>query len=445
MEIKEMNFTKGRVSSNLLKFALPFLGSSFFQQLYSTTDGIIVGKFVGKTGLAAIDSVYNFLKIPTLFFIGISMGATIILSQYYGAGEKSEMSVVAHTIMTFSLMSGFAASLLGIFFAPDILYLLQIPNDIYVMTLSYVQIYFCGLVASLIFNSTAGILRAMGDSRTPFYIMGFACLINVVLDLLFVAKLKMGVAGAAMATIIVQFLGTFIIIKVFMNSKNEIVFSLQKLKIKWEKLKSIVKMGLPLALQSAIYPFANMLIQTRINNTGTDNIAAYALCGKLDFIVWPVTESIGMAVTTFVAQNYGAKLFYRVKQGMKTGIALAVGTITILDVILFIFCEQIGKLFLASCDHNVIPIMAHLLRFLLPFNLFYVVAEILCAVIRGRGETFRPMIITLVCTCGIRVLWIMVAVNQESTIKMILTSYPLSWIINGIAFIVFYRNFAIRS
>jgi Na+-driven multidrug efflux pump len=217
------------------------------------------------------------------------------------------------------------------------------------------------------------------------------------------------------------------------------------LKIKWEKLKSIVKVGLPLALQSAIYPFANMLIQTRINNTGTDNIAAYALCGKLDFIVWPVTESIGMAVTTFVAQNYGAKLLNRVKQGMKTGVALAVGTITVLDVILFVFCEQLGKLFLASCDHNVVPIMAHLLRFLLPFNLFYVVAEILCAVIRGRGETFRPMIITLVCTCGIRVLWIMVAVNQESTIKMILTSYPLSWIINGVAFIVFYRNFAIRS
>lgn len=441
MKAKEMDLTKGSVVRNLLLFSLPLLGSCFFQQFYSTVDAIIVGKYVGKTGLAAIDAVFNFLKLPTLFFVGISLGATIIISQYFGAKNKEEMSEVAHTIIAFSFVSGIIASFAGMFFAPYGLWLLQIPGDIYAMTLIYVQIRFWGLVACLLFNVGAGILRAVGDSTTPFYIMVFACVGNVILDLFFVGWLNWGVAGAAWATIIVQFLGTLYILKMLNNSKGSVSLEICKLKIHWDKLGKIINLGIPLALQSAVYPFANMIIQARVNCTGTDNIAAYALCGKLDFIVWPTVESLGMAVSTLVAQNYGAKLYARVRESMKTGLGLTAGVIIVIDFILLMWCEPIGKCFLNAKDHNIVPLTVRVMWLLLPFNMLFVISEILSGAIRGMGETFRPMIISLICTCGVRVVWILFVVPEDATLLTILGCYPLSWFFVAIAMAIFYRRF----
>jgi putative MATE family efflux protein len=445
VKTKEMDLTKGSVVKNLLLFSLPLLGSCFFQQFYSTVDAIIVGKYVGKTGLASIDAVFNFLKLPTLFFIGISMGATIIISQYFGAKRKEEMSDVVHTILAFSLISGIIASLTGMFFVSYGLCLLHIPRDIYAMTLAYVQIRFCGLATSLLFNVAAGILRAVGDSQTPFYIMGFACVGNIVLDLLFVGHLQWGVAGAAWATLLVQLLATLYILFVLARNKGTVSLEICKLKIHLDKLEKIVRLGIPLALQSAVYPFANMIIQSRINCTGTDNIAAYALCGKLDFVIWPTVESLGMAVSTLVAQNYGANLYVRVRSGMKAGLGLTGMIIIIIDMILFTWCEPIGKVFLNAHDHDIVPLTAHILRFLLPFNILFVISEVISSTIRGMGETFRPMVMTLICTCGVRVLWVLFMVPTDSKLLTILGCYPLSWLLVTIAMVIFYRRFLLQK
>lgn len=438
MRDKSLDMTRGVIWKNLLVFFLPILAGNFFQQFYTTADAVIVGQFVGKNGLAAVDSVYSLLKLPVNFFVGLSGGAAIIVSQLFGAGKKRELLDAVHTVVAFDLAGGALLSVIGAATAPACLRWLDVPEDIFPLTLSYVRIYYAGFVFSMLYNIGAGILQAVGNSQTPFCVLVVSGGVNVVLDLIFVGLFRWGVSGAALATAAAQMVSALLALNA-LNGKNGVEgFSVRQARFHRPALRAIVCLGLPVGLQSSLYPVANMMIQGAINGTGTNNIAAWALCGKLDFMIWLAADSLAAAISTFVAQNYGAGQFARVRRGVLVGTGMTASLVAAL----YLWNEPLGGLFVNPSDHDVIPIMAKLMRFLSPLYFVYVFGEALSAAIRGAGETLRPMLLTLIATCASRVLWILFVVPRSRGLITIVASYPVSWALTAVSFAVYYRIFA---
>lgn len=436
---RSIDFTTGNIWRLLLMYFLPILASSMFQQLYSTVDAVIVGQFAGKTGLAAIDSVYNLLKLPVNFLVGLSTGATIIISQYFGGKKDELLSKAVHTAVCFAVAGGLVLSVAGIVAAPWCMQILEVPDSLRKFALEYVRIYFGGLAVSMLYNICAGILRAVGDSKTPFYALLISGAINVVLDLIFVGELRMNAAGAALATVLAQLLSAGIVLHRLIRADESCQLHFSRLKADFIALKDIVRLGIPVGLQSSLYPIANMTIQSSINSTGTDNIAAWALCGKLDFMIWLIVDSLAAATSTFVAQNYGAKQYVRARAGVRVSVVMTAMLISGISAVLYFGSEPIGRLFIHKEDAGIAALTGELMRFLAPFYVMYVFGAVYSNAIRGTGESFKPMLITLLCTCAVRVLWILLVVPSNHSIKVILGCYPVSWITSAVVFFTYYQ------
>lgn len=441
MKDRNIDLTQGIIWKQLLIFLLPILAGNLFQQLYTTMDAVIVGKFVGKEGLAAIDSVYNLLKLPTNFFIGVSTGATIIISGYFGKKSSEDLSKAVHTAVAFSFTGGIVLSILGIILAPFFLSILEIPEDIFMITKSYVQVYFGGLAISMVYNIGAGILRAIGDSKTPLYYLVISNTINVLLDLLFVGIFHWSVAGAALSTVLSQLVSSVLVIRTLIVTDLDCKLIPKRIKFHSEILKSIFKVGLPIGIQSSMYPIANMMIQANINSMGTDSIAAWALCGKLDFLIWLINDSFSAAIATFTAQNYGANQYKRVRKGILTGMGMTLTIVIYISVILFLWSEPLGKLFINPSDYEILPLTMELMQFLAPMYFMCVFGDVLAGGIHATGETIIPMLLTLAGSWACRILWTLLIVPTNRTMITIIAVYPVSWFITAVSFIMFYAIF----
>lgn len=439
MEIikKEYDLTEGVIWKKLLLFFLPILAGSFFQQLYTTADAIILGHFAGKEALASIDAVYNLTKLPVNFFVGLSSGATIIVSQCFGAKNKDELSKTVHTAMAFAFSAGLLLSVTGIVLAPYGVKMLNVPDDIFDYALSYTRIYFSGMAALMVYNIGSGILRAVGNSKSPFYFLLAANIVNVVLDLLFVGLFRWHVMGAAFSTVIAQLLSAVMVVITLMKTTLPCRITLKNMRFDRIILKKIFRLGLPIGIQSSLYPIANMLIQSNINLFGTDSIAAWALCGKLDFFIWLAIDSLGITISTFAAQNFGGGHYLRIRKGVKSCMGVSLSLILLLSSILYIWCKPLSRLFIN--DAEVIELTAFLMRFLSPMYFIPMITEILSGAIRGTGDTFKPMLMTLIGTCACRVLWILFAVPAKPTLIIVIWSYPASWLVTSVMFIVYYQ------
>lgn len=433
---KKYDLTEGSALQKIILFSLPILISSLLQQLYTTADAIIVGQFAGKNALAAIDAVYSLIKLPVNFFTGVSSGAAIIISQYYGAKEKEKLSDASHTALLFAFFGGLILSFLGILLAPVSLRLMQLPDDIYNETLTYTRIYFSGMAASMTYNIGAGIFRAVGNSKTPSFFLIIANISNVILDILFIMVFRMGVAGAAMTTVLSQILSAFLVVRALFKTDLDCKIQPDKLHINKNCLTQFINIGLPIGIQSTLYPLANMMVQSNINSFGTNSIAAWAVCGKLDFLIWLITDSLCAAVSTFAAQNYGAKKYQRVRSGVRAGTAISIILIGIMGAILYLWNIPLGHLFVK--DNDVIAISSQIMNTLAPLYVTYVIGAVLPGAIRGTGETVKPMLLTLIGSCLSRILWIIIAVPLKPTLMMVLTCYPVSWCFTSVIYLVFY-------
>lgn len=438
---KKIDLTQGCIWQKLLLFFLPILAGSLLQQLYTTADAVIVGQFAGKAGLATIDSVYNLLKLPVHFFVGITTGATILISQYVGQKNNEELSKAIHNAIIFSFFGGLILSIAGVIFAPYFLTMLDVPMDIFHIALVYVRIYFAGLLFLLLYNIGTGILHAMGDSRTPLYYLIIARLIDIVLDFMFVYILRLGAPGAALGSVIAQIISALLVIRALTRMHSNGRLRLHNIQLHPVMIKAILIIGLPIGLQSSLYPIANMMIQANINSLGTDYIAAWALCGKLDFLIWLLCDSLAAAISTFAAQNFGAKQYDRVRQGVRIGLGMTLAAVTIISAVLYFWSDTLGKLFINAADYDVLPLTVQIMRLLSPLYFLYVFGEILSGAIRGTGETMKPMILTLLGTCLTRILWIQFIVPQDQSIDTIILSYPVSWLLTSASFIILYALF----
>ncbi len=438
---KENQITEGVIWQQLLLFFFPILFGTFFQQLYNTVDAIVVGRFVGKEALAAVGGpTGTVINLLVGFFVGLSSGATVIISQYYGARRDEMVDYAVHTSTLFSILCGGGIMIVGIIGAPWALKAMGTPDAILDYAVLYMRIFFIGTIPNLIYNMGSGILRAVGDSRKPLYFLMASCMTNIVLDILFVVVLRLGVAGAALATILSQLVSALLVICVLTHTRDIYRLYLSRLRLDTRMLKRIIRIGLPSGLQSVMYSSSNLIIQSSVNSLGTDTVAAWTAYGKIDVIFWMIINAFGISVTTFVGQNFGAGKLERVTKGIRVCLAMTLGATVLLSTLLYNFGGYILHIF--TTDQTVLEIGITIIHFLVPTFFTYVVIEIYSGSLRGIGDSWFPMIITMVGVCALRVIWLLGVVPMRRTIQMIIFSYPLTWSITSILFLIYFHRFS---
>mgnify|MGYP002559670905 CR=1 FL=1 len=433
---KARDMTQGSIWKQLLLFSLPLMAGNLFQQLYNTVDSIVVGNFVGKEALAAVGSVGPIINSLIGFFMGLSTGAGVIISQYYGAKRAEMVGYAVHTSIAFSLVAGVGMMIVGITAAPWALRAMSTPEDILGPATTYIRIYFLGVIGNLIYNMGAGILRAVGDSKRPLYFLIVSCLTNIVLDIAFVIGLHMGVAGAALATILSQALSAVLVLWVLMRTKDMHRLELRKIRFDGRMFRRIIRIGLPAGLQSVMYTSSNILIQSSVNALGTDTVAAWTAYSKIDSLFWMIVNAFGISITTFVGQNFGAGKYHRMRKSVSVCMIMSMVSSAVLIILMYSFAPWIYRLF--TTDSAVIVHGVHMSRFLLPSYFIYVIIGILSGALRGTGKVLVPMLLTCGGVCSLRILWLFTAGQIYPGINTIMLSYPVSWSITAVLFIVYY-------
>lgn len=433
--------TEGVIWQQILIFFFPILFGTFFQQLYNTADAMIVGKFVGKEALSAVGGTTGTLiNLLVGFFVGMSSGASVIVSQYYGAGQAEQVKKSVHTSFCLAILGGVVLMIIGEVFAPYAISAMGAPAEIMGYSVMYMRIYFLGVIGNLVYNMGAAILRAVGDSRRPLYFLIASCLTNIALDLVFVVGLRLEVAGAALATILSQLLSATLVMVTLIRSRDTYRFEFKALRMDRPILKRVIRIGLPTGLQSMMYSISNILIQANINSFGTNTIASWAVFGKMDGLFWMAMDAMGISITTFAGQNYGAGKIDRLKKGTYVGLLMSTIITVGLAALMITFGPLLNRLF--TNDPAVLEESMSIIRFLVPFWLCYVCVNVYPSTLRGIGDAFIPMLIICVGTCVFRVIWVMTASAIRPNLYVTISSYPLSWSITSIAFLIYYYGFS---
>ena len=443
MQSNQRQITQGPIWKQLLIFFFPILLGTFFQQMYNTVDTIIVGRVVGTTALAAVGATGPLVNMVNGFFIGISSGATVILSQYYGAGNRQGVHDALHTGVALSLVLGAMITVLGVGLGPWVMGLMNMPENCLADASIYLRIYFAGAIGSMVYNMGASILRAMGDSRRPMVFLMATCVLNVVLDILFVAVLHMGVAGAALATTVAQFLSAALPIGVLLKLPEDRLEPRQ-LRIDRKLLGRILRIGVPAGLQFVTFDFSNILIQSGVNSFGDVTMAAWTAHGKTDAITWMISGAFGVSVTTFVGQNFGAQKYRRIRQSAWICLGMSVALVGAVAAVILCFRSQILGIY--TDDPEVIAVGSVIMLSIMPFNIVFMPIEVFAGTMRGVGYSVVPTVITGCCVCLFRILWLATVVRRWHTLSMLTACYPISWIIAaGVFLTVYLRGNWLRS
>lgn len=431
--------TEGIIWRQLLLFFFPIVFGTFFQQLYNTIDTVIVGQFVGKAALASVGgSATQLINLVVGFFTGLSSGASVVIAQFFGAKDERSVKESLHTAYAFSILGSIVISALGIGLAPQLLRWMNTPEELPADSTLYLRIYFAGILFVFIFNVGSSILRAVGDSKNPLYYLIACCFINIFLDLLFVIVFHLGVAGVAYATFLSQAISALLVTHKLMTSHSILTLKIRDIRLHKNVLKSQLWIGLPAGFQSVMYSISNVIIQAALNRFGTDTVAAWSAYGKLDAIFWMVSGAIGISITTFVGQNYGARKYDRVHKSVR--ICLGIDSIISVILIVFLMLFRVPLFRLFTQDPSVIRIGSDMLALITPCYIFFVFIEVLAGALRGMGDVMIPTLITLLGVCVLRLIWIAVVLQISPTVNAIIYSYPVTWIATAVLFIIYYLH-----
>ena len=435
---KARDMTQGSIWKQLLLFSLPLMAGNLFQQLYNTVDSIVVGNFVGKEALAAVGSVGPIINSLIGFFMGLSTGAGVIISQYYGAKADEKVSRTVSTTLVMTFILSIVFTILGILITPYMLRMMSTPDDVIRESATYLKIYFGGVAGLMFYNMGSGVLRAVGDSRHPLYFLIFSAVVNTVLDLLFVGVLKLGVGSAALATIISQFISALLCLRRLLRSPEEYRLVPSRIRFDPIMLKQIISNGLPAGLQNSMIALANVVVQSNINSFGKMAVAGCGAYSKVEgFGFLPIT-CFSLALTTFISQNLGAKQYDRAKRGARFGILCSITLAEIVGICVYFLSPYLIAAF--NSDPEVVAygtLQAHtitLFYFLLAFS------HCIAGIMRGAGKATVPMFVMLCCWCIIRVTYITIAVRIFPVINTIFWAYPLTWTLSSILFFLYYRK-----
>lgn len=430
--------TEGVIWKEILLFSIPLLLGNLFQQLYNAVDSVVVGNYIGAQALAAVGSSAPVINLLVSFFMGLSVGAGVIISRYFGARKKEELHIAVHTSLALTFAAGLVMTLIGVLISPYVLQWVGTPSDVMESSVLYLRIYFLGILSVMVYNMGSGILRAVGDSRNPLYFLIVSSVTNIILDMLFVIVFHMGIAGVGWATLIAQTISAVLTMLLLMRTKEEYQVKLKHIRFHKHMLYEIVRLGLPSGLQNAIVSFSNVIVQSNINAFGSLAMAGCGSYTKIDgFAILPVM-SYSMALTTFTGQNMGAKKYDRVKQGAKTGILMSVITIVCISALLLMLGPNVLAIF--SSDPTVINYGLYMMHVLAPGYIFLAISHAFNGIIRGAGITTVPMIVMVTCWCGLRMAWILTSVPLFHDIGVVFMGWPLTWIASALWLFLYYRK-----
>lgn len=430
--------TQGPIWKRITYFALPILLGNLFQQMYNTADSLIVGNFLGKNALAAVSSTGSLIFMLIGFLSGIAIGAGVVISRYFGGNKLEEMSQAVHTTVAFGLVAGVVMTAVGVGLSPQILRWMDTPENVMYNSQLYLSIYFMGSLGSVMYNVCVGIMQAVGDSRHPLYYLIVSSVVNVVLDLFFIAVLGMGVDGAAWATIIAQYVSAIMCLWRLLRVKDIYRVELRKIRFHWDMLKRVVRFGLPSGVQNSIIAIANVVVQSNINHFGDAAMAGVGAYSKIEgFGFLPIT-SFTMAMTTFVGQNLGAGQIERTKRGARFGTITSVILAELIGVAVFIFAPQLIAAFDTSPD--VIAYGVDKARTSVLFYCLLAFSHAMASILRGAGKAVVPMFVMMTCWCIIRVSFLAIAVPLTGSIQMVYWVYPLTWFLSSVTFLWYYRR-----
>ena len=436
MHSRQYALTEGPISKSILLFALPVLLGNIFQQFYNTFDSWCVGNFIGKDALAAVSSSGSLIFMMISLFNGIAMGAGVVIARYYGAKDYEPMRKAIHTNVAFGLVSGTALTIAGVALTPTILGWMGTPETVLPQSISYFRWYFCGAIFTVMYNIFVGILHAVGDSRHPLYYLICSSMVNVVLDLVLVAVLKLGVGAAAIATTISQGISAALCCIRLVRFETPYQLKLKEVRFYGRSMAEIVRYGLPSGIQNSVIALANVVVQTNINAFGEQAMAGCGSYSKIEgFAFLPIT-CFTQALATFVGQNLGARKYDRVKKGVAFGIGCAVSLAELIAVFSWVFAPQLIGIF--NDDPQVIDYGVRHMRTICLFYFLLAFSHCVAAILRGAGKAAVPMVTMLLCWCVIRVSYITVAVRYVNQLETVSRAYPITWACSSAVFLVYF-------
>lgn len=437
MKSKNILLTEGPIWKKLIAFAIPLFMGNLFQQLYNTADSLIVGNFLGSDALAAVSSSSSLIFLLVGFFNGISLGAGVVTARYYGAKEIDKVQRAIHTTVAFGIIAGILLTILGITFTPHILTWMGTPTEVLPSSILYFRIYFLGSLAFVLYNIFVGILQSVGDSKHPLMYLIISSIINVVLDILFVAVLHLGVGSAALATIISQFISAILCFhRLLYKSPAEYSLSLRKISLDFPMLKQIIANGLPSGVQNSIIAFANVIVQSNINRFGKMAVAGCGTYSRIEgFGFLPIT-CFSLAMTTFISQNLGAKQYERAKKGARFGIICSITMAELVGLFIYLFAPILISAF--NSDPQVIAYGTTQARTVTLFYFLLSFSHCIAGILRGAGRAAVPMFVMLCCWCIIRITYITISVRIFPQIQTIFWAYPLTWSLSSILFLIYF-------
>ena len=435
---KDVDMTEGNITRHIISFALPLLIGNVFQQLYNTVDTWVVGNYVSNEAFSAVGTVGPIINMLIGFFMGLSSGAGVVISQYYGAKRNQEVHDTVHTAMVMTIIMGVAFTAIGLAMTPFMLRLMNTPENVMPESTAYLTIYFSGILGLMVYNIGAGILRAVGDSQRPFYFLVVCALINTVLDLLFVLVFHMGVEGVALATVIAQSTSALLVVITLMKTDTCIKLRLRDLKINFAMLGKIFRVGIPAAIQMAITAFSNIFVQSYINYFGDNCMSGWTAYAKIDQLLFLPMQSIALASTTFVGQNLGCNQVERAKKGVSQALLIAMVSTVVLMIPVMAFASPVVAFF--NSKEEVVEIGTMLLHWLSPFYVLCCFNQIYSGALRGAGNSRAPMIIMLSSFVAFRQIYLFIMARAWNEIIPIAMSYPAGWLLCSTLTAIYYHS-----
>ena len=443
-KIHEMNMTEGPLLKKLITYAIPVMLSGMLQLLFNTVDVIVVGRFVGEEALAAVGACGSTINLFIGLFMGLSVGANVLVSRYYGAGRYDDMNETMHTSLFLAVIFGVLVAVVGFFLAPPVLVLLKTPKDDGVLEQAtlYLRIYIAGAPVILLYNFGAACLRAVGDTQRPLWFLTIGGIANVLLNLFFVLVLKMKVAGVAIGTVVSNLLAGILVIRCLIRNDGHLRLRKEELRIKKDKLLGILRIGILSGLQGTMFSLSNMVIQSSINTFGHITMAGNTAASNLEGFVHNAMNSMHQSNLSFTSQNLGARKFDRVWRSL--GLSLLM--VTVIGLVLGVSAYLLSPWLLQLYTDSPAAIEKGILRMQylsIPYCICGLM-DVLVGSLRGLGASFIPMIVTLTGCCAFRLLWIATVFSQYKTLESLYIVYPISWgltaIVHFICFVVIFRR-----
>ncbi len=425
MKKSSTNLTSGNITKQILTFALPIFVGQLFQTLYNSVDSIVVGNFVGTTALAAVSASADISHLLVGFFTGMSTGAGVLFSRSFGAGDEKKLHDAIHTALTFSLILGVLMAVLGIFISPLLLNIVDCPEDVYDEALLYLRIYLVGVLFTALYNVGSGVLRAVGDSKNPFYFLVISSCTNIVLDVVLVAVLPLGVAGAALATVLSQFISVFLVFRKMLRANDVYKLIIRDLRIDKKLLLEVLDLGLPAAIQASLTSISNLFVTRYINSFGAAAMAGIGAGKKIDRFAGMVAQSLGLATSTFVGQNVGAKRYDRAFNGIRICLLSGFIYVAVVGSAIYFNADTLVRVF--TSDAATIGYGVAMIHTMIPFYFCQAFNQIIANAVRGFGKSRVVMLCSLLGMIGCRQLFLAITMNINWSVYNIYYGYPVGW------------------